>query len=161
MVVVENGSLRDCRLVVTQYPQSGEDALYYELHLEDERGQVIEPSRQAVLYLPYPQGHAYGQQEWAYQLLHYDVDFQRSVTIPLVQTPKGLRCETASFSPFVLGWAKAPAPTQTVQPAPSAPPVMPPKTGDPSEPFLWMMVLALGLLGMSGLALRRHPKRKA
>ncbi|MDD3337209.1 MAG: hypothetical protein PHI98_17160 [Eubacteriales bacterium] len=152
-------------LITEDYLQKGDNAQFYEIHLADNDGNIINPQENVVVYLPYPQGHSYDDGH-TYTLKHYTADGEEMVS-RLLPMENGLRFMVNSFSPFVLGWTKPSEPTPTasptpsVSPVPSATPVKPPKTGDASEPFLWSVALMLALLGVGVLALHRHPKRKA
>ena len=53
-------SKQDWELIVRHDPQSGEDAIHYDLHMEDTSGVSQELGEETVFYIPYPEGYAYG-----------------------------------------------------------------------------------------------------
>lgn len=146
------------QLIVRHDPQSGEQAIHYDLHMEDELGVSYQLDSDTVFYIPYPDGYSYEDEDVTYQLYHYNNDYQSCEVVQLVPTPYGLRFVEDHLSPFVLMWddpAQAttpPAPIHT--PESSAP--NPPETGD-DTPLEWLMgMLVISLVAFAYLMRRRH-----
>ena len=135
------------QLVVRHDPQSGERAIHYDLHMEDDRGVSYKLDSDTVFYVPYPDGYTYADKDVTYQLYHYDDDYQSYVNVQLTPTTHGLRFVEDNLSPFVLMWDEA------VQ----EPPVSDwPETGD-KTPLAWLMgVLAISLMMLAYMIRRRR-----
>lgn len=141
-------------LVVRHDPQSGEDAIHYDLHMEDARSVSYSLDGETVFYIPYPEGCAYEDEDVTYQLYHYDDAYQSCSVVELVPTPYGLRFVEDHLSPFVLTWDKALQPAAT--PAPTAAPEIDlPRTGDESH-LEWL----IGVLAVSIALLAYGVRRK-
>lgn len=144
-------------LVTEYYLQEGENAQHYELHLVDANGNTVSPDRDMVVYLPYPEGCAYGDGT-TYALRHYDVGGTIETVTTLTPTEIGLRFEIKSFSPFVLTWTDTPLKGETPAPADTPAPDVSrlPQTGDstPVGPLVGMLALAAVILCLM-LARRR------
>ena len=143
------------RFITELYPQVGDNAKHYELHVKDENDSIVILPGNAVVYLPYPPGLNFGS-NMAYTLKHYDLEFENYGNVQIVPTEKGLRFETSSLSPFVISWT-ADAAKPPVSPIPK-PPILPtPKTGDffPTNQLICVIIVLLGIAGMV-----RFKKRK-
>lgn len=140
-------------MITERYLQKGENAQHYELRLTDGKRNTVSPDRNTVIYLPYPDGHSYGDAK-TYTLRHYDAQGSNEAVTSLTPTEKGLRFEANSFSPFVLQWEEQPVPTNT--PVPSVDDL--PKTGD-STHIEWL--IALLLLSTLSLVCMLRSKRRA
>ena len=64
-VAIANG---DWQLITRYDPQTGENALYMELHLEDQRGLTQQLKKETAVYLPYPEGYDHTSQNVIWQL---------------------------------------------------------------------------------------------
>lgn len=157
-------SLGDWRLVIEKYPQRGNHAVHYMLHLEDWDGNYVEPGEAMVLYMGYPEGCSYGDGN-RYFIRHYhqetvDGNYDAYEDVELTTTAAGIRFTTASFSPFVLGWTAGEKPEETPVPTP-APTLAPtediPQTGDATPVAL---LAAIALLGMALLLTELRRGRK-
>lgn len=143
------------RLLITRYFTQSENAWHYDLKLVDDAGRPQSLQAPVRVFLPYPQGHAYGEAGTAYTLNHYTDDLyrgaapDRSEGLRVTATEYGLMFETQSFSPFILSASSAqanpPAPAQSV-----------PKTGDATPLALLGLLLALSAAGLVLLRGRRH-----
>lgn len=134
-------------LVVRHDPQSGENAIHYDLQMEDARSVSYSLDGDTVFYIPYPEGYAYGDEGVTYQLYHYDDTYQSYTVVELVPTPYGLRFVEDHLSPFVLTWDEGPQDGAT--PAPTdAPEIDLPQTGDAShlEWLIGILVVSMALL---------------
>lgn len=143
-------SQNDWQLVVRYDPQSGDRAIHYDLHMEDDRSVSYNLDGETVFYIPYPDGHSYEDMDVTYQLYHYSQNYQSYVTVPLTPTPYGLRFVEDHLSPFVLMWddpAQEPEPT-----IPTETDV--PRTGD-DTPVEWLLTLLVGSLAAFAYMLRR------
>ena len=131
------------RLIIEHYPQVGNNARHYELHVKDEHDNIVILPGNTVVYLPYPPGFDFDSNT-TYTLKHYDLEFENYGNVQIVPTEKGLRFVTASLSPFVISWAAGqPLPAGTPRP-----PVLPlPKTGDffPTEVLIYAMIVMIGM----------------
>ena len=122
---------QDWELIVRHDPQSGEDAIHYDLHIEDTSGISQEVGEETVFYIPYPEGHAYEDESVEYVLYHYSSTYRSYVEVPLEPTPYGLRFVEDHLSPFVLMWNASQLP---VSPADL------PQTGD-NTPVAWLLLM--------------------
>ena len=149
-------SQNNWQLIVQHDPQSGERAIHYDLHMEDERGVSYKLDGDTAFYVPYPDGLSYADKDVTYQMYHYSEDYQSYVVVQLEPTPYGLRFVEDNLSPFVLMWdekAAAPTPVPTQQPETNLP-----KTGDNTH-IEWL--IALLLLSTLGLVCMLRSKRRA
>ena len=138
-------------LVVRHDPQSGEDAIHYDLQMEDVRSVSYSLDGDTVFYIPYPEGCAYGDEDVTYQLYHYDDAYQSCSVVELVPTPYGLRFAEDHLSPFVLTWARAPQDAGT--PAPADVTDLP-RTGDETH-LEWLIGVLLVSTALLAYGIRR------
>ncbi|MGN0774148.1 MAG: LPXTG cell wall anchor domain-containing protein [Candidatus Ventricola sp.] len=134
-------------LVVRHDPQSGENAIHYDLQMEDARRVSYSLNGDTVFYIPYPEGCAYGDEDVTYQLYHYDDTYQSYTVVELVPTPYGLRFVEDHLSPFVLTWSKGP---QDAAGSADAPEIDLPQTGDKShlEGLIGVLAVSMALLAV-------------
>ena len=131
--------------------QSGNRAVQMDLTLLNQKGEEtqLDPSKEQVFYLPYPEGVSY-EDGMTYTLRHYlDDEYNRYEPLTVTATEHGLRFETNSLSTFVLLWDA---------PAGEAPASSVPKTGDNTPLALYAMLLTLSLAAIAAL-LRRKSAR--
>lgn len=151
-------SQNDWQLVVQHDPQSGERAIHYDLHMEDDRGVSYKLDGDTVFFVPYPDGYTYADKDITYQLYHYDDDYQSYVVVPLVPTPYGLRFVEDHLSPFVLMWdnptQESPAPLPTLSPDAPSPDL--PQTGDATPIEAMLALLLFSLAALAYLMRRKH-----
>ena len=105
---------RDWHLVVRRYPQRGDNACHWELYLENECGDYEPLTEESVIYMPYPNGHAYSEEEGcavdkagnlcSYEIYHYNSEYSDCESLVGEHTPYGIRFNVDSLSPFVLDW---------------------------------------------------------
>ena len=126
----------DWQLITRYDPQTGENALHMELHLEDQRGLTQQLKKETAVYLPYPEGYDHTSQNVIWQLYHYDDHYRLKETLSLQPTSWGLRCTVDSLSPFVLAWEEGQDGLPEI-----------PQTGDAAQPMAWLMLMALAALG--------------
>lgn len=142
-------------LVVRHDPQSGENAIHYDLQMEDARSVSYSLDGDTVFYIPYPEGYAYGDEDVTYQLYHYDDAYQSYTVVELVPTPYGLRFVEDHLSPFVLTWDEAPQ--DAVTPAPiDASEIDLPRTGDESHLEWLICVLAASMALLAYMMWRKR-----
>lgn len=128
-----------CRLNSVLLPQECENGLCYDIQLQDENGNPIQPNEAVFVYLPYPEGKT--AEEWGtedFSVYHrlsdgsteeFSLSNQR-----LELTPYGLCMQVKSFSPYFVNW------TET-QPAGAGASGLP-QTGDRSQLAAWLLLLA-------------------
>lgn len=139
---------QDWELVVRHDPQIGEDAIHYDLHVEDTSGIPRELGEETVFYIPYPDGYAYGDESVEYVLYHYSSTYQSFVEVQLEPTPYGLRFVEDHLSPFVLMWNAAQSPVSAADL---------PQTGDHTPPVVWLLLmLAVSLASLVCVMRRRR-----
>ena len=147
-------------LVVTSYYQEGKNARHYELSLEDENGNPVELSEELAIYLPYPNGFNYGDEETTFALRHYSSDLYSENNpnlhgrqVMVIPTEYGLKFVTSTFSPFIVSW-ETEEPEAVVPDEPSVP-----QTGDDTQlGLLFVLMAASALLGTA--LLRRKTAHK-
>ena len=149
VLVIHDETEEELTLTIGTYPQSGFNAMYYEISLDDSHGNAYELKNKADLYLPYPEnGHM--DDNRIYTLRHYVEDGDEEyIYEKLEKTPIGLRAQVSSFSPFVLSWKDGAAPKVEDLPA----------TGDPSRTGLYLALLAGACFLLA--AMRRSVRKRA
>ena len=149
VLVIHDETEEELTLTIGTYPQSGFNAMYYEISLDDSHGNAYELKNNADLYLPYPEnGHM--DDNRIYTLRHYVEDGDEEyIYEKLEKTPIGLRAQVSSFSPFVLSWKDGAAPKVENLPA----------TGDTSRTGLYLALLAGACFLLA--AMRRSARRRA
>lgn len=144
---------RGYQLRIRYYFQKGDGRRHFELMLLDKAGKPFKPDRFVSIYLPYPDNVTAATAGMTYDLDHYGLDLYSSfdyaapTSLTIVPTVKGLRFETPSFSPFVLKWQGEEI---------DVPPVLPPQTGDSTPLTALLLGMALAVLIMTALGLRRR-----
>lgn len=142
-------------LVIRHDPQHGENAIHYDLQMEDARHVSYSLSGDTVFYIPYPDGYTYEDEDVTYQLYHYDDAYQSYTMVELVPTPYGLRFVEDHLSPFVLTWDGAPQ--NAVTPEPTDVPVIDlPQTGDGTHLEWLICVLAVSLAVLAYVMRRKR-----
>lgn len=142
-------------LVIRHDPQNGENAIHYDLQMEDARHVSYSLSGDTVFYIPYPDGYTYEDEDVTYQLYHYDDAYQSYTMVELVPTPYGLRFVEDHLSPFVLTWDEAPQ--NAVTPEPTDVPVIDlPQTGDGTHLEWLICVLAVSLAVLTYVMRRKR-----
>lgn len=149
VLVINEETEEELTLIIGTYPQSGFNATYYEISLDDSHGNAYELKNNADLYLPYPEnGHM--DDNRVYTLRHYVEDGDEEyIYEKLEKTPLGLRAQVSSFSPFVLSWQDGAAPKVEDLPA----------TGDTSRMGLYLAVFAGACFLLA--AMRRSARKRA
>ena len=149
VLVIHDETEEELTLTIGTYPQSGFNATYYEISLDDSHGNAYELKNNADLYLPYPEnGHM--DDNRIYTLRHYVEDGDEEyIYEKLEKTPIGLRAQVSSFSPFVLSWKDGAAPKVEDLPA----------TGDTSRTGLYLVLLAGACFLLA--AMRRSARKRA
>lgn len=149
VLVIHDETEEELTLTIGTYPQSGFNATYYEISLDDSHGNAYELKNNADLYLPYPEnGHM--DDNRIYTLRHYVEDGDEEyIYEKLEKTPIGLRAQVSSFSPFVLSWKDGAAPKVEDLPA----------TGDTSRMGLYLAVFAGACFLLA--AMRRSARKRA
>ena len=149
VLVIHDETEEELTLTIGTYPQSGFNATYYEISLDDSHGNAYELKNKADLYLPYPEnGHM--DDNRIYTLRHYVEDGDEEyIYEKLEKTPIGLRAQVSSFSPFVLSWKDGAAPKVEDLPA----------TGDTSRTGLYLALLAGACFLLA--AMRRSAHKRA
>lgn len=126
------------RLGLYYYPNYRGNTDFAELYLMQEERDLIVPDYDegpVVFYWPYPQGYSYTSPVH-YQLKHYlDNTRTRFELLNVTPTPKGLRIESNSFSPFEMTWTEVK-------------PESLPGTGDHTSIALWMMLMLASACGV-------------
>lgn len=112
-----------------ELPQSGDDAIRYEITLFDHNGIKTQPTEPVLLYLPYPDGKTQAECENMAFAVYHQGEVYSTQNGKLACTPYGLCLEVTSFSPYDLTWENVPASLPT--------------TGDRSNLTLYMALLAL------------------
>lgn len=84
------------------------------------------------------------------------------VEMPKVtKTASGIQFTVKSLSPIMVSWkevaTKAPAETPTVE-EPTPTPAASPRTGDPNNMVMWIVVLAVGIVVCEAVAIRRKTR---
>lgn len=142
------GGLDGWRLMARVDLQNGVDAYHRELYTINDTGAAnkltFAKGETMVLYMPYPEGFAYGTEQ-VFTLYHYaSGDYKEEPeTLTGTNTPYGIRYEVSSLSPFVHSWAKVEEPVVT-------PTAAPPKAGDNTPVVLlaWLAVMAVCAMGL-------------
>ena len=149
VLVIHDETEEELTLTIGTYPQSGFNALHYEISLDDSHGNAYELKNKADLYLPYPEnGHM--DDNRIYTLRHYVEDGDEEyIYEELEKTPIGLRAQVSSFSPFVLSWKDGAAPKVEDLPA----------TGDTSRTGLYLALLAGACFLLA--TMRRSARKRA
>lgn len=149
VLVIHDETEEELTLTIGTYPQSGFNATYYEISLDDSHGNAYELKNKADLYLPYPEnGHM--DDNRIYTLRHYVEDGDEEyIYEKLEKTPIGLRAQVSSFSPFVLSWKDGAAPKVEDLPA----------TGDTSHAGMYLALLAGACFLLA--AMRRSARKRA
>ena len=134
-------------LVIRHDLQSGENAIHYDLQMEDARHVSYSLNGDTVFYIPYPDGYSYEDENVTYQLYHYDDSYQSYTVVELVPTPYGLRFVEDHLSPFVLTWNGEPLGGATPEPT-EVPEIDLPQTGDQThlEWLVCVLVAAVAVL---------------
>lgn len=145
-------SQNDWQLIVCHDPQSGENAIHYDLHMEDARCVTYTLDGETVFYIPYPDGYSYEDTDVEYQLYHYDDQYGEKRVVTLESTKYGLKFTENHLSPFVLLWDD-PAQDST-ESEPSTADL--PKTGD-STPVEWLIgIMLVSLMTLAYMARRKR-----
>ena len=131
-------------LVVRHDLQSGENAIHYDLQMEDARHVSYSLDGETVFYIPYPDGYSYEDESVTYQLYHYDDSYQSYTVVELIPTPYGLRFVEDHLSPFVLTWNGDPQGGATPEPT-EVPEIDLPQTGDQTHLEWLVCVLAVAV----------------
>lgn len=149
VLVIHDETEEELTLTIGTYPQSGFNALHYEISLDDSHGNAYELKNKADLYLPYPEnGHM--DDNRVYTLRHYVEDGDEEyIYEKLEKTPIGLRAQVSSFSPFVLSWKDGAAPKVEDLPA----------TGDTSRTGLYLALFTGACFLLA--AMRRSARKRA
>lgn len=142
-------------LVIRHDPQIGENAIHYDLQMEDARCISYTLDGDTVFYIPYPDGYTYEDEDVTYQLYHYDDAYQSYTMVELIPMPYGLRFVEDHLSPFVLTWDEAPQ--NAVTPEPTDVPVIDlPQTGDGTHLEWLVCVLAVSLAVLAYVIRRKR-----
>lgn len=148
-------SENDWQLIVCHDPQNGENAVHYDLHMEDARCVTHTLDGETVFYIPYPDGYSYEDTDIEYRLYHYSDnyrDYEDLSYTTLEPTENGLRFVEDHLSPFVLLWDD-PAQDST-ESEPSTADL--PKTGD-SAPVEWLIgMMLVSLMTLAYMARRKR-----
>lgn len=157
------GGLDGWRLMARVDLQNGVDAYHRELYTINDTGAAnkltLAKGETMVLYMPYPEGFAYGTEQ-VFTLYHYaSGDYEEEPeTLTGTNTPYGIRYEVTSLSPFVHSWAKVEEPTATppVAAGSTAASVTPPTTGDNTPLPLLAGMIAMAVCVLLVLVKRRE-----
>ena len=125
IIVHENGAKGSYKLHITTYPQDGENCVYYELKLVDNKGRYAELPGKCTLFIPYPNGAKHDIDfDGQYKLYHYDGEHNLKEGFidgrDIVRTKQGLWIEVNSLSPFVLSWEEKDSAAQSTLVLPGA-----------------------------------------
>ena len=95
----------DWQLCTEYIPQSGEDAILYELSLKDDSNRFVNITEGNTVILPFPVGMTYEQaQNCKFIIKHYSYDLTEYTEEEATVTSIGISFSATSFSPYVMSW---------------------------------------------------------
>jgi len=153
ILVDRQGQYANCQLKVTAFP-TNENLMYYELAIVDDANRYVPLHEELQLYIPYPAGYdQYNSQNLSFVVSHFLADGSEVAESfsgdQVQQTPYGLCVTVSSLSPFTLAWEKHAASYPM------------PKTGDNSQPLLWLFMMLGASGGLSALWFTSRKRKRS